>query len=218
VHFCAVARSFSDTCEYSIEERLQGAHQLGHSHLIKYISRAMSGIEIAGLVLGALPVAIQALEAYRSTLSSMRSRSVTRDLEFMIRDLGTEQQILQNTCETLLQGIVPDSLIDAMIDDPFGPDWKTFGDRLRLRLWRSYGQFQLKVTEMQVAVQELQEKLSVQADGTVRFNEARWSYLLKDISRYCVQLTAWLDETPGPTLDPGRAKAQHLFHTEEEGL
>ncbi|KAH8787888.1 hypothetical protein F5883DRAFT_400437 [Diaporthe sp. PMI_573] len=133
----------------------------------------MSGIEIAGLVLGALPLAIQALEIYRSTLSSMRTRSVTRDLEFMIRDLGTEQQILQNTCETLLQGIVPDSLIDAMIDNPFGPDWKTFDDQLRLRLWRSCGQFQLKVTEMQVAVQELQEKLSIQADGKTKLLDRR---------------------------------------------
>lgn len=126
----------------------------------------MSGLEIAGLVLGALPVAIQVLESYRSTLSSIRS--VARDLELMVRELGTEQEILQNTCETLLQGIVPDSMIDEMINDPFGPDWRAADGQLRLRLWRSCGQFQLKVTEMQVAMLELQEKLSIQADGKAR--------------------------------------------------
>lgn len=54
-------------------------------------------MEVAGLVLGALPVAIQAFQTYRTILSSMRNTK--RDIESMTRDLKTKVIILQSTCE-----------------------------------------------------------------------------------------------------------------------
>jgi hypothetical protein len=123
-------------------------------------------MEVAGLVLGVLPLAIQAIETYRDILHSIKS--VKRDLDNLIRDLGTERLLLENTCESLLVGIAPPSKIDAMIEDPFGPEWKKFNDQLRLRLWRSSGQFEKKVAEMNGAVTELTRKLGLEADGTVR--------------------------------------------------
>ena len=123
-------------------------------------------MEVAGLVLGALPVAISALKGYRSILSSLKT--VKRDIDYLIRDLGTEQQILQNTCETLLKGIVPDSKLDEMIDDPFGPDWKQYDDQIRLRLWRSHDTFQERLAEMHEASVKLREMLAIQDDGKVR--------------------------------------------------
>jgi hypothetical protein len=125
----------------------------------------MSGFEIAGVVLGVLPLAVKALEAYMGLLSNMRHAQ--RDLKALIRDLETEQLRLQNTCELLLNGIAPSSVIDTLIQAPFGPDWKPFNDRLRLRLWTTCGTFEEQVAEMQMAANELSAKLCLEADGSV---------------------------------------------------
>lgn len=123
-------------------------------------------MEAAGLVLGVIPLAIKALGTYRDILSAMKN--IKRDLEYMIRDLNTEQQILQNTCETLLKGIAPDSMLDDMIEDPFGPSWSQYNNEVRLRLWRSANVFQELVEEMKKAAIELREKLAIDQNGKVR--------------------------------------------------
>lgn len=122
-------------------------------------------MEALGLVLGVIPVAIQALNTYQTVLASIKN--VKRDLAFMIRDLKTEQQILQNTCENLLKGIVPDSALDRMIEEPFGPDWKVYDNEVRLRLWRSSTVFQERLEEMRQAALELQRKLAIDGSGKV---------------------------------------------------
>lgn len=123
-------------------------------------------MEAAGLVLGVIPLAIKALDTYRDVLSTIKNAK--RDIEYMIRDLKTEHQILQNTCEALLRGIVPDSVLDDMIEDPFGPAWKQYEGEVRLRLWRSADVFQERVTEMRQAAMDLQQKLAIDSNGKVR--------------------------------------------------
>jgi hypothetical protein len=125
----------------------------------------MSGFEIAGIVLGALPLAVKALEGYMGLLSNVRH--APRDLKALIRDLETEQLRLQNTCELLLNGVAPPSVIDKLIQTPFGPDWEPFNDRLRLRLWTTCGKFEEQVAEMRMAANELSAKLCLDADGSV---------------------------------------------------
>lgn len=88
----------------------------------------MSGLEVAGLVLGAFPLAIKAVQGYRETLHSIQN--VKRGLDYMERNLQTEQRRLENTCEVLLVGIVPDIKLRSMIQDPFGPEWKNYADKL----------------------------------------------------------------------------------------
>jgi hypothetical protein len=88
----------------------------------------MSGLEIAGLVLGALPPAVKAIQGYRETLSLIKN--VKRDLDYLERDLETERIRFQDTCEALLVGIVPPIKINAMITDPFGPEWKFYAGQL----------------------------------------------------------------------------------------
>lgn len=125
----------------------------------------MSGFEVAGVVLGVLPLAVKALEAYIGVLSNVRHAQ--RDLKALIRDLETEQLRLQNTCELLLNGVAPPSVIDKLIQTPFSPDWNPYNDRLRLRLWTTCGKFEEQVAEMQMAANELRAKLGLEADGSV---------------------------------------------------
>ncbi|KAL6408888.1 hypothetical protein AUP68_07836 [Ilyonectria robusta] len=123
----------------------------------------MSGFEVVGVVLGVLPLAIEALKTYKSTLSSMKN--VERSLKALIQDLETEQVRLRTTCEVLLEGIVPLSMIDTLLEKPFGPQWEPYDHQLRLRLWTSSGKFEEQVAEMQNAAEELKNNLSIQAAG-----------------------------------------------------
>lgn len=128
----------------------------------------MSGLEVVGVVLGvlgALPAAVEALKGYRTLLSSVKN--VERELRTIIQDLETERVRLRTTCEILLDGVAPYSVIDSLIERPFGPDWKPYKDQLRLRLWSSTTNFEEYVSEMQKASIELSQKLSIQADGKV---------------------------------------------------
>lgn len=125
----------------------------------------MSGIEIVGVVLGIIPVAVKALQGYLAVLSSVKDAQ--RNLKTLIRDLETEHIRLQTTCELLLNGIAPPSIIDHLIQTPFGTDWKPYNDQLRLRLWTTSGKFENQVAELQRAAQELKSKLCLEADGSV---------------------------------------------------
>lgn len=123
-------------------------------------------MEAAGLVLGVIPLVIQGLNTYRMILSSMKSAQ--RDLEDMVSILIAEQQILQNTCQILLKGIVPNSELDAITADPFGPAWKRYDVDINTRLYRSSSVFEHTAKEMKKAVDELQQKLAVTENGGVR--------------------------------------------------
>lgn len=127
----------------------------------------MSGLDVAGLVLGALPLAVKGLKAYLELVSSLKN--VRRDLQGMIRDIETERVLFQNTCESLLVDIVPPSKVDAMIEAPFGAEWKRYDDELRLRLWRSSDEFKKQVSEMKSAVEALEQKLCLLPNGQVHY-------------------------------------------------
>lgn len=149
-------------------------------------------MEAVGLVLGVIPIAIQALDTYRTVLSSVKN--LKRDLDFMIRDLKTEQQILQNTCEIMLKGIAPDSALDRMIEEPFGPDWRGYDNEVRLRLWRSSAVFQERIEEMRQAALELQRKLAIDESGKVGFQVGGFSRYMARLTKHLRQ--GWLTAAP----------------------
>ncbi|KAL6355639.1 hypothetical protein LRP88_11242 [Fusarium phalaenopsidis] len=139
----------------------------------------MSGIEVVGLVLGILPLAIKALQGYRAMLSGVRGAD--RDLKALVQDLETEQVRLQTTCEVLLDGIAPLSRIDDMVEKPFGPEWEQFSDDIRERLWKGTGKFKEHVKEMQEAAEELRVKLYMEADGKTNLNSPE--AIMKELRR-----------------------------------
>lgn len=122
-------------------------------------------MEVAGLVLGALPLAIQVFEKYRTILSTMKNTK--QELDSIIRDLQTEKLILENTCESLLRGIASDFEIEHMIQHPYGDAWKEYDDEVRLRVWRSGRLFQELVEDMRNATAELEGKLALDSYGKV---------------------------------------------------
>lgn len=131
----------------------------------------MSGFEIAGVVLGGVPIIVSALKLYIEGAGAFqRWRKYTRELQSLIRNLETEQTKLQNVCERLLVNIVPETKIEDMINDPFGPLWSDEATEKKIneRLWRSAKVFKDNVLDMNNAVEEMKEKLKLDGNGKVR--------------------------------------------------
>ncbi|KAF5970483.1 hypothetical protein FBULB1_9680 [Fusarium bulbicola] len=130
----------------------------------------MSGFEVAGIVLGSIPIVVSALQCYMNGLGTLQNfRSYKRILRSLILSLKTEHLSLRDICEKLLMGIAPQTRVEEMIRDPFGDLWREeeIFDKLRLRLWSSLQVFDDRVQEMREAIEEMMEKLNIGPDGKV---------------------------------------------------
>ncbi|KAK4442029.1 hypothetical protein QBC34DRAFT_419358 [Podospora aff. communis PSN243] len=136
----------------------------------------MSGFEVAGVVLGTLPLVIKAVEAYIGFMKDWGKAA--SELKSINRQLTTERSKLYNVCDQLLSDVVPQKDIEPMLQDPFGSLWQAEETkrRIRRRLWNSYDPFSKTVLDIQEALQTVQDKLSVDvtSDGQVKWVEKRW--------------------------------------------
>ncbi|RYP70422.1 hypothetical protein DL771_005463 [Monosporascus sp. 5C6A] len=135
----------------------------------------MAGLEVVGVVLGTIPLIISAIEHCErviETLHIMRRRA--KVMHSLARSLSTEQRILENTCETLLGGIVPADDIKPLLAEPFGPLWQE--DKIRLeverRLDHTATDFKGLMKDMLEALQELRIKLDLESDMNVKKDES----------------------------------------------
>ncbi|CVL00344.1 hypothetical protein FPRO06_06193 [Fusarium proliferatum] len=135
----------------------------------------MSGFEVAGIVLGTLPLVVTALEAYSNFLRDWGKAPA--ELRSLNRQLLTERVRLCNICEQLVSDVVSHRGIEPMLQDPFGPLWqaKETNDRIRRRLWDSYGPFEDTVKEVEEALQSvmLRLRIDVSPDGTVQWTKRK---------------------------------------------
>ncbi len=91
----------------------------------------MSGFEIAGIVLGAIPVAIEIYDLYRK-----KSESVFKYAEVMrkfVRTLHTAHSRLRNCLEKLLHGQVDDDVYNELLSDRNTKKWSDPGVEAKLR-------------------------------------------------------------------------------------
>ena len=131
----------------------------------------VTGVETAGLVLGSIPLLVSALEHYAEGVSTIeRWWRFERELSNIKRLLTAEQAVFQGTCERLLDGLVPASELDDLIDDAGGPGWNGKLDAgLQQRLGRSYSSFNDCVEDMRRVVEDLKDRLDLGPDGKVGY-------------------------------------------------
>ena len=135
-----------------------------------------SGIEIAGLVLGSIPLLVSALEHYAEGVETIeRWWRYQRELAAIKRMLKAEQVVFQGTCERLLTGLVTASELDDLLDNAGGEGWKDKElDRgLQRRLGRAYASYTECVENMASVIKELKEKLELSPEGKVCSTPAR---------------------------------------------
>ncbi|RYP19185.1 hypothetical protein DL765_003500 [Monosporascus sp. GIB2] len=135
----------------------------------------MSGLEVVGVVLGTIPLIISAIEHYERVIETVhKMRRLAKVMHSLARALSTEQRILENTCETLLGGIVPADAIKPLLAEPFGPLW--LDDKIRLEVERRLDytatDFKGLVKDMIEALQELRIKLDLGSDRKVIKDES----------------------------------------------
>ena len=130
----------------------------------------ITGVEIAGLVLGAVPVVLSALEQYRKGFESAKvARQYLRHLKSLQRNLDAQFQIYRNTLERLLSNTVSESQLRTLLKDPQGPYWSTpdVQQCLQSFLCSSYGPFCDTIGEFHDVVKEIQERFQCDAHSQV---------------------------------------------------
>lgn len=135
--------------------------------------RVMSGFEVAGIVLGSLPLIIAALEHYaEGVATAKRFWKYKSELRSLVLQINTERGIYINTLEQLLTGIVR---VEHMAD--FLSNTGTWRDsdvepKLKDRLRGAYAIYMDNVKGMEVVLETMMEKLALGADGKVRASAA----------------------------------------------
>ena len=107
---------------------------------------------VAGVVLGSITLVISTIEHNgRVTIEWP-----PYELGSPIRDLQRERVKFQNVCEKLLEGLLPSSQIEEMVDNPMCVLWldNHTQSKVRLRLQRSWSVFADIVQDMRSEIEE----------------------------------------------------------------
>ncbi|KAK4447201.1 hypothetical protein QBC34DRAFT_303606 [Podospora aff. communis PSN243] len=143
----------------------------------------MSGFEIAGIILATIPILTPIVQ---NTVRSLSTRRYDQQLQRLIRNLKTEQVNLQNVVERLLDGLVPASQIQAMINDPMGDLWRdpTTALRIRGRLWdrAALETFETTIQSIKDSVDDLRKKLQEHSSSNAMLTRARFQFSSYDKS------------------------------------
>lgn len=127
----------------------------------------MSGLEIAGVVLGSIPLLIVALEHYMEGADTVRRYvKYKHELASLHRRLVVEQNMFINTCDLLLSGLVPLNEVSVYLQKPGGAAWKKpeVDANLKKRLQRSYESYFDTIQDLNDAVEEFKKKLKLYPD------------------------------------------------------
>ena len=131
----------------------------------------ITGIETAGLVLAAFPLAIKSIKYYADGARTMQEMRHHRHvLDEFSRELDMENVKFVNTCFDLLEDAVTSDELSSLMNDPGGDFWKAKDLQVKLhgRL-RSHSipHFVRAMETLKEIVDELNEKFGIN-ESTVR--------------------------------------------------
>lgn len=127
----------------------------------------MSGLEVAGVVLGALPLVISALEHYAKGVEGViRYYKYKIQLKTLIDAIKTQKVIFSDTLEQLLIGIVRIEEMAELIANPAAQPEADL--RLKKRLRDGYDIYFANVRGMEAALATIIIRLKLGDDGQVR--------------------------------------------------
>lgn len=132
----------------------------------------MSGLEVAGVVLGALPLIISALEHYANGINTAkRYWRYKSEIRSLILQVKTERDIFLNTIEQLLNGIVRLEQMETFLSSPRGDIWRDedVNSKLKDRLRGAYEVYHDNVEGMKTSIKGIMGKLALDPEtGKVR--------------------------------------------------
>jgi hypothetical protein len=93
----------------------------------------MTGFEVAGVVLGALPLIVSTIENYERIIGPVITyHKYSEELEVFSTELGSQKDIFQNECLLLLRELVNVQELEDMLEEPSHALWNTLRDNLAL--------------------------------------------------------------------------------------
>jgi hypothetical protein len=123
-----------------------------------------TGVEIAGLVLGSLPLLISALEHYEDVLDPTIAFIKYRgELSHATRELLVYHTSFEQTIQLLLQPITNDEELNDMLENTDSPHWSdsAIDDAIRSKLGKAYNSFFRKTEDTQTIIKVLAGKLNI---------------------------------------------------------
>ena len=125
----------------------------------------MSGIEVVGLLLGAFPLLISALEHSREAAEVYDDWwQIKKEYKKCKQELLCAELALESNLEwLLLPMITDDDEVTKLMSEPGSARWKNpqLEESLKRRLPRSYGLFIDTVNDINFTISELKEELGV---------------------------------------------------------
>ena len=126
----------------------------------------MSGIEAVGLLLGAYPLLMSALEHFRQGAELLEDWwRIKKEYKQCKNEIKVHELAFESNMERfLLPLIVDDDDVDALIAEPGGPAWKdpSLEETLKQRLPKSYDLFLDTISDIKSTMDGLKEELGVE--------------------------------------------------------
>jgi hypothetical protein len=127
----------------------------------------MSGVEVAGVVLGTLPILISALEKYRDaldpTVSFIKWKGV---LPLLLQQLRVQHVRYQEVQRLILYTVASHEQVDNLIANPGGPLWQDpdFEPRLRTTLGLAYPAFVETISTLEEVLGRFSRYIKIEDD------------------------------------------------------
>ena len=123
----------------------------------------MSGVEIAGFVLGAIPLMISSLEHYRETAEVLEGWwKIKSEWRKCKNNLNYHKVAFEENLEELLLPLIADEdKLKLLLECPGGPEWKdpALEDMLKERMPKTYSAYLETIQEMREVVKGLNDAL-----------------------------------------------------------
>jgi hypothetical protein len=122
----------------------------------------MSGIEIVGVVLGAIPLIVDVLKAYpEGKRMFRRGKSFSIPLRSLIADVTAEIEFYKEYCRQLLDSVVSEAQREKLMKNPGSEGWKDedLQDKLAERLGDFHKHFVSKLYDMNSVIDDIKSEL-----------------------------------------------------------
>ena len=158
----------------------------------------MSGIEVAGVVLGALPLLIAAIQAHEKGLNPLttllypsKHRTQLRRLDRQIR---IQRDLFECSLSRLLSSQFNEKELDELFSQPHGPAWARTEnkDKFENALHTTRSGCIIAIEDMAKTIQELQELL-IASKLKFSLHQGKREQLISDMQNYNNSILAFVD-------------------------
>lgn len=127
----------------------------------------MSGVEVIGVVLGALPLLVAAFTVQHETRNLIdRLRRPERVLRSLHIRLRVQHHVFKDTAETLLREVFGEAIAHELVRDPKSEQWKDakLTNKMKQYLAERYEDWLAIVDEVNTSIREIKTQLQIDPD------------------------------------------------------